>query len=83
MRPADTSEAAWRVQHDVWRAMGPDGRFRAMAALSDALYASTRADIRRKRPAWTELQVTLALVARLHGRELAARCNGGRAVPDP
>lgn len=83
MLPADTDPRAARVQVDVWRRMGPDGRSRAAAALSESLMRTIRDQIRAARPEWTPRQVTLALIARLHGAELAARANGGVPVPKP
>ena len=63
--------------------MGPEGRSRAAAALSESLMRTVRDQIAAARPDWTPRQVTLALIARLHGPELAARANGGVPVPKP
>jgi hypothetical protein len=52
-------------------------------ALSESLYATVRAQIVAKRPDWTAREVTLALIRRVHGAELARRANGGVEVPEP
>mgnify|MGYP003337155127 CR=1 FL=1 len=83
MFAADSDPRAARVQIEVWRRMGPEGRSRAAAELSEALMRTIRDQIRGARPEWTPRQVTLALIARLHGAELAARANGGVPVPEP
>lgn len=83
MRPFDTDPRAARVQIEVWRRMGPAGRSRATAELSESLMRTVRDRITAARPDWTPRQVTLALIARLHGPELAARVNGGVPVPHP
>jgi len=54
-----------------------------MAEMSESLRKTVRDQIVAARPEWSARQVTLALVARLHGPELAARANGGVPVPDP
>ena len=83
MLPADTHPDAHRMQGEVWRRMGPDGRCRTAVALSESLYATVRAQIVAKRPNWTAREVTLALIRRVHGAELAQRANGGVEVPEP
>jgi hypothetical protein len=83
MRPADTRPEAHEIQLEVWRRMGPSGRSRAAAALSASLMRTIRDQIAARRPEWTEREVTLALIARLHGADLALRANGGRPVPQP
>ncbi len=83
MIAADTDPRAARVQIEVWRRMGPERRSRAAAELSESLMQTIREQIRAARPEWTPRQVTLALIARLHGAELAARVNGGVAFPMP
>lgn len=83
MLPADTHPEAHRVQVDVWRRMGPEGRSRTAVALSESLYATARAQIVAKRPDWTPREITLALIRRVHGAELAQRANGGVEVPEP
>ena len=83
MPPADTRPEAHRVQVEVWRRMGPSGRSRAAAALSESLMRTIRDQISARHPEWTAREVTLALIARVHGPELAERANGGRPVPVP
>ena len=80
---ADTDPRAARVQVEVWQRMGPAGRSRAASALSESLMRTIRDQIEASRPHWTAREVTLALIARLHGAELAARANGGVPVPKP
>lgn len=83
MFAADTDPRAARVQIEVWRRMGPERRSRVAAELSESLMRTIRDQIRVARPEWTPRQVTLALIARMHGAELAARANGGVPVPAP
>lgn len=83
MLPPDTRPEARRVQLEVWRRMGPAGRSRVAAALSESLYATARAQIVAKRPDWSAREVTLALIRRVHGADLARRANGGVEVPEP
>lgn len=83
MIAADTDPRAARVQIEVWRRMGPERRSRAAAELSESRMRTIRDQIRAARPEWTPRQVTLALIARLLGPELAARANGGVPVPVP
>ncbi len=83
MLPADTSPEAHLVQVEVWRRMGTSGRSRAAAALSESLLRTVRDQIAARHPDWSPRQVTLALIARVHGRELAERANGGQPVPSP
>ncbi len=83
MTATDTDPRAARVQVEVWRRMGCEGRSRATAEMSESLRRTARDQIAAARPEWSARQVTLALVARLHGPEWAARCNGGVPVPDP
>jgi hypothetical protein len=80
---ADTDPHAARVQIEVWRKMGPEGRSRAAAELSESLMRTIRDQIRAAGPEWTPRQVTLALIARVHGAELPGRANGGVPVPEP
>lgn len=51
--------------------------------MSEALFDTVRAQITALRPEWGPREVTLALIRRLHGPEIAARVNGGRPVPAP
>jgi hypothetical protein len=83
MPTSDTNPQAARVQVEVWRRMGPEGRSRAAAALSESLMRTARDQIVAARPDWTPRQVTLALIARLHGADLAQRVNKGVPVPLP
>lgn len=83
MCPLDTRPEAHRVQVEVWRRIGPGGRSRAAAALSESLLRTVRDQLAALHPEWTARDVTLALVARLHGPELATRANGGRPPPTP
>lgn len=83
MQPADTVLAAHRVQVEVWRRLGTAGRSRVAAALSESLLRTVRDQIATRHPEWTAREVTLALIARVHGRELAVRANGGRPLPTP
>jgi hypothetical protein len=82
MLPPDTRPEAHKVQVDVWRRMGTSGRSRAAAALSESLLETVRAQIVARHPEWSPRDVSLALIRRVHGAELAARANGGRSVPE-
>jgi hypothetical protein len=73
MLAPDTNAKAHDVQVAAWRRMGPAGRSRAMAELSESLRRTVRDQLAAAHPGWTREQLQLALLERLHGRELASR----------
>jgi len=79
----DTRFEAHEVQVAVWRRMGTSGRSRAAAALSESLLNTVRAQIVARHPDWSPREVTLGVIRRVHGPDLAARANGGVPVPEP
>lgn len=76
-RPRDTTDAAWAVQLEVWRRMGPSGRADVAATLSEELVELTRAGIRMRHPEYDEDAVRLAEIRQRLGDALFAK-----AFPD-
>lgn len=75
-RPADSEVSecdpeALRVQIDLLRNAGTAGRVAALLDLSDEVHALSREALRRSRPGDSDLELDLALVALLHGDDLA------------
>jgi len=77
MGTRDTTVEARRVQIAAFVALGPEGRVRAAAGLSEQLREVTRAGIRARHREYTEAQVNLAFLRILVG-EAAFR----QAFPD-
>jgi hypothetical protein len=67
----DTDDAAAAVQRELFRRAGPTGRIRAAASLSDAVVRLARQSMRTAMPAASDLDIALALLAKLHGAALA------------
>ncbi|HEV7238206.1 MAG TPA: hypothetical protein VGQ36_03120 [Thermoanaerobaculia bacterium] len=57
MRPADTSPDAFAYQINRYRELGPAGRSRIAAELSDVLRQTSLASIRRSHPEYSEADV--------------------------
>jgi len=57
MRPADTSPEVFAYQLDRYRELGPSGRSRMAAELSDTVRQTSLAAIRRRHPEYTEAEV--------------------------
>ena len=57
MRPIDTSPEAFAYQIDRYRELGPGGRSRIAAELSDAVRQMSLASIRRRHPEYSDAEV--------------------------
>jgi len=68
--PADTTLDAARVQFEVLRRIGPEGRFRRMVELSDNLQAVAAAGVRNRHPEYSDETVRLAVARLKLGDEL-------------
>lgn len=62
MRPADTSPDAFAYQLELYRQLGPGGRSRMAAELSDTLRETSLASIRRRHPEYSEAEVRRTFV---------------------
>lgn len=61
MHARDTSPEVAAIQHEGYRRMGPSGRFRAAAELTNFVREFARAGIRKRHPEYSEEQVTREL----------------------
>jgi hypothetical protein len=61
MHARDTSPEVATTQHEGYRRMGPSGRFRAAAELTNFVREAARAGIRMRHPEYSEDQVTREL----------------------
>jgi hypothetical protein len=69
MRPVDTSPEAFEYQMARYRQIGPAGRSRMAAELSDTIRETSLAAIRRRHPDYSEADVRrtfLRVVYRIH-----------------
>ena len=82
MLPSAAAPAAYRVQIEVWRRIGPEGPSRAAAALSESLFATIRAQILAKHPARPAREVTLAVIRRVYGVDVAVALEIMRTEPN-
>lgn len=57
MRPFDTSPEAFVHHIDRYRQLGPGGRSRIAAELSDALRQTSLASIRQRHPEYSETEI--------------------------
>lgn len=71
--PADTSVEAWKVQFDVLRRLGIEGRSRMTAILCENLRGSIEAGVRMRHPEYDEEQVRREVIRRMLGDELFHR----------
>lgn len=62
MRPADTSPEVFDYQIDRYRELGPGGRSRMAAELSEAVRQTSLAAIRRRHPEYSEDEVRRTFV---------------------
>lgn len=69
----DTNEAARDAQIAVLRRLGPNGRLRLAAEMSESARRISIEGERRRHPELTEAEATRAVLARIWGPELAAR----------
>jgi hypothetical protein len=63
----DTTPDAARVQADVIRSLGPEGRLRVACQMSVMVRELALSRIRGKHPDWTDDQVLDALLLELYG----------------
>lgn len=62
MRPADTSPKAFAYQIERYRQLGPAGRSRIAAELSDTLRGTSLAAMRTRHPDYSEDEIRRAFV---------------------
>jgi hypothetical protein len=67
MRARDTTPAAAAIQEEIYRRLGPAGRFRIAMELSDFTRSLTEAGIRHRHPELTPEEVKRMLVKVLYG----------------
>jgi len=79
--PKDTSDDAFIRQLDALRALGPGGRLRLAAELSDDLREIATAGIRSRHPEYDDRQVAEELADLLLGEELATAARRARLSP--
>lgn len=70
MRPIDTSPEAFAYQIDRYRELGPGGRSRIAAEISDAVRETSLAAIRRRHPEYSEAEVRRMFVKVVYGIDL-------------
>ena len=63
----DTTPEAARVQADIIRSLGPEGRLRLACQMSAMVRDLARARIRDVHPDWTDGQILDALLLELYG----------------
>ena len=63
----DTTPEAARVQADIIRSLGPEGRLRVAVQMSGMVRDLARARIRGLHPDWTHAQILDALLLELYG----------------
>jgi hypothetical protein len=66
MTPADTSPEVFAYQMDRYRELGPGGRSRMAAELSDAVRQTSLAAIRQRHPEYSEDEVRRTFVRVLY-----------------
>ena len=81
--PADTTADAHELQIAAYRRMGGCGRTEAMFRLNALARELVRAGIRRRHPEYDEEQVRTAIVALVHGADVARAVFGGREPASP
>ena len=67
MKPADTSDEAYRRQLEVWREMTGAQRLAIAFDLSDFVRDCAKSRIRKNHPELTEPEVTRRLIFELYG----------------
>ena len=67
----DTSDAAARVQREVFRRMGPAGRLRAAVEMSEFLRTEVESGIRARHPDWDDRDVRGEMLRLFYGEKLA------------
>jgi hypothetical protein len=71
MRPADTSPKAFEYQMNRYRQLGPGGRSRIAAELSDAVRQTSLAAMRRRHPEQPEAEIRRSFVSVVYRINLA------------
>jgi hypothetical protein len=71
MRPADTSGDVFAHQIDRYRELGPGGRSRMAAELSDALRQTSLTAIRQRHPEYSEDEVRRTFVRVVYQIDMA------------
>ena len=67
MRARDTTPAAAAIQEEIYRRLGPAGRFRIAMELSDFTRSLTEAGIRSRHPELSPVEIKRMLVRVLYG----------------
>ena len=71
MRPADTSPNAFAYQVERYRQLGPAGRSRIAAELSDTLRQTSLAALRARHPDYSEDDIRRAFVKAVYRIDVA------------
>ena len=79
----DTTRDARAAQLAVWRRMGPEGRLRSALESSEAMRQVALDAIRQRHPEYDDATALRALVALLHGVEVARAMWPGAAPAAP
>ena len=83
MKPHDTDDAAWAVQVDIWRRMGPTKRVELALRMSDEVRELTRSGIRARHPEYSEDDVKHAAFRIFLGDELYQKAWPNHALMAP
>ncbi len=67
MHARDTTPAAAAIQEEIYRRLGPAGRFQIAVELSEFTRSLTEAGLRRRHPEMTSEEITRLLVQVLYG----------------
>jgi len=78
--PLDTTEEAYRVQTEIFRRLGPEGRFRLVFELSDNLRRIVEDGIRSRHPDYTDHMVRMARIRLMIGDRLFREAYPGQEV---
>jgi hypothetical protein len=83
MLPHDTTAAAQAAQLEAYRRLGPAGRARLAAKMSEDARSLTRSGIHARHPSYSNEEVELALRRLLYGDELFRRAWPDRPLIAP
>ncbi len=83
MRPHDTSQDAYELQHRLYRAMTAEQRSELALRMSADVRQIAAEGIKQRHPDYSERDVRRALVALLYGADVAAKVWPGLPVPSP
>jgi hypothetical protein len=67
MHARDTTPEAAAIQEEGYRQLGPSGRFKVAAELTNAVRELARAGIRRRHPEYTDEQVARQMASYIYG----------------